>query len=239
LRKGMIRMTMSRRIRKTTNPIEEKEPSVMKNEFDSCRQDFKSRRSRPQLGPSVMTALFLLLTVLSCQDRSDKSLQGRPAAERTSVHYMLPTVNAAHEEVIKAANMLQEDSPDIDAVIKSLDKSARNLANLEWFYVPATEARENVYNAYLEHLAGHADECNTYLDSALLGLLRIAERSSSHVEPYIRELTQRIESVQLHIREGAPVDEELKSLCEFFQLHLLKAQLVIDEHAFDVQKTGD
>jgi len=186
----------------------------------------------------VLALLFPALAVLSCQDKSGTNPQGRPAAERTSVHYMMPAVQAAHEGVLEADKLLRDDPPDVDAARKALEKATWNLANLEWFYVPATEARENVYNAYLEHLAGHTEERDLYLDAAKNGLLHITERSSSYVEPYIMDLTDRIETVQRLIRDGIPADEALKSLCEFFQLHLVKAQLVIDEHAFDKQQTG-
>jgi hypothetical protein len=180
----------------------------------------------------------LLITLLigpSCRNESGGLPQGRPAAERTSVHYMLPVVQSAHKEVVDAENMLHNDAPDLPATEKSLEKARRSLAALEWCYLPATEARENVYNAYLEHLAGHPEKRNSYLVLAKRGLFKIAEQSDSQVEPYIKDLTDRIETVQFHIHDGEPVQEELESLCETFQLHLLKAQLVLDESAFGEQ----
>ncbi len=199
------------------------------------RGDNRPYRSRADRFPALPAALFALLALLSCQNESSTIPQNKPALERASVHYMMPPVKAAHEGVIDAEEMLRKDPPHIPAARESLGKARRALANLERFYVPATEARENLYNAYLEDLYGHPKERDTYLDVARRGLLQIAERSGSQLEPYIKDLADRIETVQFHIRDGLPVHEELKSLCEIFQLHLLKAQLVLDENAFDAE----
>jgi hypothetical protein len=149
---------------------------------------------------------------------------------------MLPPVKTAHTAVLNANDALVSDPPDVDAARESLAKAREALANLEWFYVPATQAREDVYNAYMEHLAGNPEQRNAYLDSAKRVLLQIAERSGPQVESYVKELADRIETVQFRIRDGEPVREELRSLCEVFQLHLLKSQLVLDENAFEEQE---
>jgi hypothetical protein len=196
----------------------------------------KIRGSVGDLG--LLAVLLVLLALPSCREETSTTPQERPVLEQTSVHYMLPAVTAAHEGIVNAEEMLLKTPPDIDAARNFLRDAGRSLANVEWFYVPATEARDNVYNAYLELLAGHPDRSNIYLDVARHQLTQIAERSSSQVGPYIEDLAKRIDTIQLHARDGAPIHDELKSLCETFQLHLLKAQLVIDEHAFDKQESS-
>ncbi|MEJ2722146.1 MAG: hypothetical protein P8181_13555 [bacterium] len=202
----------------------------------TAENDKRSRRERLRSGMILTMALISVLTVLSCRDEPATTPPGRPVVERTSVHYMVPAVKAAHEGVVRAQEKLLSDPPNIDAAIESLTAARRSLANLEWFYLPATEARENVYNAYREEIAGNQGQRDVYLDLAKRGLLQVAERSSVQVEPYIKDLVDRIETVQFHIRDREPVNKELKSLCDTFQLHLLKAQLVLDENAFDEQE---
>ncbi len=196
-------------------------------------QSYLSRIEQRVVLPVI---LFAMLVAPSCKGKSGTTPQGGPVVERTSVHYMVPSVNRAHEAVVFAEEMLSNDPPDIDAARKSLGKARLSLANLEFFYVPATEAREDVYNAYMEYLAERPEESGGYLDSAKHELLQIAERSGSGVEPYVKDLVDRIETVQLHMREDTPVREEFRSLCAVFQLHLLKAQLVLDENAFGEQE---
>jgi hypothetical protein len=184
-------------------------------------------------GLVLPAAALALLSVPSCHNEADTIPQDTPVLDRTSIHYMLPAIVSAHETVLNAEAMLVKHPPDVDAARESLGKARQALANLEWFYIPATEARDNVYNSYREHLAGHPEERNAYLDLAKQELLQIAERSSGQTESYVEDLANRLETVQLHIRDGMPIHDELKSLCEIFQLHLLKAQLVLDENAFE------
>jgi hypothetical protein len=199
------------------------------------QKDNRTQLSRVELGVVVTATLFALLIVPSCQNESGTTPRNGPVVERTSVHYMLPPVNKARTAVLNAEEMLVSDPPNIAAARESLGKARGALTNLEWFYVPATEARENVYNAYVEHLAGHPDQSKAYLDSAKRGLLEIAARAGSGVEPYVKDLVDRIDTLQFQIRAGEPLNDEVKSLCETFQLHLLKAQLVLDEGAFEKQ----
>jgi hypothetical protein len=215
-----------------------KEHTVMK--FARNKEREVNRRYRTSIKRLLVLpiALLALPAVLSCRNESAPPQDG-PVLERSSIHYMLPTVNAAYTEVVAAEEMLSSNPPNVVAARNSLGKARQSLAILEDFYVPATDARENIYNAYLEHLAGHPAERDTFLDLARRGLLQIVDRSNHEVEPYIMDLADRIESVQFHVRDGVPIGDELKSLCEIFQLHLLKAQLVINEHSFDEQKTGD
>lgn len=183
--------------------------------------------------------LFVSTVGQSCRNVSSTTTQSRPVVERASIHYMMPAAEAAHDAVVSAEVSLLEDPPNVAAARKSLDKARQSLANLQWFYVPATEARENLYNAYMEDLAGHPEERDTYLDTARRQLLEISGQSASSVESYIRDIADRIETVQLHIRDGVMIDDELRSLCDMFQLHLLKAQLVLDENAFGTQENND
>lgn len=186
-----------------------------------------------------LSAVILgLLAVPSCRNDSATIPQGGPALERTSVGYMLPAVTEAREAVAEAQEKLTSDPPDVEATKDSLLKARRSLSRLEWFYIPATDARENVYNAYLEHLAGHSEERDAYLESAKRTLALIAGRANYQVKPYVEELISRIEAVQSGIRDNTPVKTELKSLCEIFQLHLLKARLVLDENAFDERENA-
>jgi hypothetical protein len=168
----------------------------------------------------------------SCKNDAATVPQDEPVIERTNVHYMIPPVVSAREAVLEAKKMLNGDPPDIKGATDSLDKADGYLANLEWFYLPTTEARENLYNAYIEHLSGDLNRRNTYLELANRGLLKVGEKANPQTEPFIRDLTERLENIQIHIHEGAPVDDELRSLCETIQLHLLKARLVVDENAF-------
>jgi len=187
-------------------------------------------------GLAVTAILFAMIVVPSCQNNSGTTPQDGPVAERTSVHYMMPAIEAVHQGIADAEEVLLNDPPDTDAARKSLGKARRSLANLQWFYIPATEAREDVYNAYMEYFAGHPEESNDYLNTAKQILLQIAGQSSSEVGSYVKDLADRIETVQFQIQSGAPAHDEFRSLCARFQLHLLKAQLVLDKNAFEEQE---
>jgi hypothetical protein len=184
------------------------------------------RTGRDFLLPATALAL---LALLSCRVESDATAQDGPVINRTSLHYLLSPVTAARDGIIEAEAKLRDAPPDVEAATRSLEDARRSLADLEGFYIPVTEARENVYNAYRYHLSGNPDKRDGELDLARQGLLQASGRAGARFDPYIEDLANRIESVQLHARDGVSIDDELKSLCDTFQVHLLKAPLVLDE----------
>jgi hypothetical protein len=175
--------------------------------------------------------VFLLSGIPSCR-RSQSEPATETVLDDTSLHYMLPVVRESHDNVQRAEKMLEQDEFDVDDVKEALDHARKSLLDLEKFYLPATEARDDVFEAYREDAAHHSDKRDTYLASAKEKLARIAKEADPSFDPYVEELINEIGKIQTRIEHKAPVGADLKSLCDTFQLHLLKAQLAINQEAF-------
>ena len=186
-----------------------------------------------RLGPAVGLGLTIVLaTAFSCKEDAGRMRTDLTISEANSVTFMREPVKRSYEAVKDAQQFLNRDQPDVDAAKMSLQVAGKALAEVNLYYMPATEARGQMLNAYREQIAGRSDERDRCLADAREELDGIMRRSGPELEKSTKKLSEMIDRIAMRIRLGEPINEELEGLIELSNLQLLNAPLVLGAESF-------
>jgi hypothetical protein len=178
---------------------------------------------------------LILISSPSCKKAGDQSWTEVIISEANNVAFIKAPAERGYNGVRSAQDFLDRESPDISAAIKSLKMAERALAAINLYYIPAIEARGHILNAYREHIAEHTVERDRYLSYAREELDAIMRRGGPELEEATKELSGMLDSIGMHIRLGESINMEFESLIEAFNLHLLKAPLILGAESFREQ----
>lgn len=178
---------------------------------------------------------LIIVSSLSCQKTDEQPRTDAIISESNNVTFMKAPAERGYDGVRSARESLDRENPDFKGAIKSLQTAERALAEINLYYIPAAEARGHILNAYREQIAERVDERDMYLTNARKELDTIMLHSGPELEESTKELSEMIDTIRMRIRLGESVNEEFESLIEKFNLHLLKAPLVMGAESFREQ----
>jgi hypothetical protein len=192
-------------------------------------------------GVSSGSRTGLLLTALvvavgGCGSGNESFPRAHPVVEANSVTHMTTPVTEAHAAVRRALTELDRAELEGEALRGALRDilapAERHLGDLEWFYLPATQAREDILNAYREDVNAAPDRRNAYLEQARQRLEAIASRSGQQLERHLEATLELLTDVETRARAGQDVRSDLERLAGTSQLVLTKAEGVLAQNRF-------
>jgi len=116
-----------------------------------------------------------------------------------------------------------------DRIDSDLQRIARHLHDLRWFYLPMAQARESIVHASDESLAHRSSRRDECLHDAREHLLQVSAHADPAVEITVEGLLEKVTDVESRARAGDDIRSDLESLAAELHLAVLKADLILDE----------
>jgi hypothetical protein len=151
-----------------------------------------------------------------------------PAIADYSVQYLNDPMRELAQAVENARNSVLAPKPDLDAARMALFRATDLATHLNDFYLPVTAARDHLVEAYEAQVRGDSGQRDKHLEAAAERLTWVVEQSPAPVSNYANELLTALTALELHERTSTTITNDLRSLCETTQTHLLKAPLVLN-----------
>ena len=155
-----------------------------------------------------------------------------PVLEANTVTPLREPLQAAHQAVREAEELLGDPGVDVEGARETLARALRQLDDLDWFYLPMVEVREDVLDAYREQLMGRPERRDAFLQKARRALLSVAERSGPQLEKYIEELLELESDAEARAAAGEDPGPSLERLAEKVDLSIAKGRLVLGENHY-------